>query len=466
MQSVSVDAQRTINLYRELVESGAGRADSVLYGTPGLAVFATLDEHPIHGLFAQGGRVFVVAGTGFYELTTAGHAISYGEVKANAQPATMCSNGSAGGQVFITSGGHGYTFDLDTNTLTEITDDGFPLGVVMGGFRDGYFMALGPNGVQVSTLEDGTTWDASDIGQRSQRSDGIDSMLLSHTELWFWGPQSAEVWYNNGAAGFPFAPIPNAVLEVGIAAPFSAAIFDQSPCWLAQDARGGYTVRRADGFNPSRISTHAMEAALAQYSTVSDAVAWVYQEQGHEFYVLTFPTANATWVCDAAAKYEWHERAYLNPTTGAMEAHRGICHCYAFGMHLVGDRANGNIYRQAIGLYDDAGDPLRSVRRAPHISADGETLFHDAFELFTEPGVGTVTGQGVAPRAMLRWSDDGGHTWGNEVTRPLGPLGAYTQRAVWNRLGRARDRVYEVAISDPIKRVLISANVEVTRGSH
>lgn len=466
-QSVSVDAQRSINLYPEIVESGSGRSQTVLYGTPGLEVFCTLPEGPVRSLFEQNGLVTVVAGSGFYELTGAGFAVHIGDVHSDGHPATQCSNGKAGGQRFITSGGHGYIYDLDDRTLTEITDDGFPLGVVMGGFRDGYFMALGPNGVQISTLEDGSTWDASDIGQRSQRSDGIDAMLLSHTEQWFWGPQSAEVWYDNGAAGFPFAPIPNAVLEVGIAAPASAALFDQAPAWLSQDARGGVTVRRADGFNPSRISTHAIEAAWAQYPTVSDAVAYVYQEQGHEFYVLNFPTAKATWVCDAATKYTWHERAYLNPSTGVMEAHRGICHCYAFGKHLIGDRANGKVYRQALGLYDDAGDPMRSERRAPHVSVPGKTVFYNRLELITEPGVGTVTGQGVAPVAMLRWSNDAGKTFGNEVTAPLGPLGDYGYGVAWERLGRSRSsRVFSVAITDPVKRVLIDADLDVTVGTH
>jgi hypothetical protein len=55
---------------------------------------------------------------------------------------------------------------------------------------------------------------------------------------------------------------------------------------------------------------------------------------------------------------------------------------------------------------------------------------------------------------MLRWSDDGGHTWGNEHWSSMGKIGAYYQRVFWRRLGmtlKLRDRVYEISGTDPVK---------------
>jgi hypothetical protein len=60
---------------------------------------------------------------------------------------------------------------------------------------------------------------------------------------------------------------------------------------------------------------------------------------------------------------------------------------------------------------------------------------------------------------MLRWSNNGGFSWSNEHWQTIGAAGAYTNRAKWNRLGNARDRVYEVNFSDPVPRDIIGATL-------
>jgi hypothetical protein len=67
-------------------------------------------------------------------------------------------------------------------------------------------------------------------------------------------------------------------------------------------------VYRANGYTAQRISTHAVEWQIQQYGNLSDAIAYTYQQDGHSFYVLIFPSANTTWVFDVATSL-WHERA-------------------------------------------------------------------------------------------------------------------------------------------------------------
>jgi hypothetical protein len=73
---------------------------------------------------------------------------------------------------------------------------------------------------------------------------------------------------------------------------------------------------------------------------------------------------------------------------------------------------------------------------------------------------------GYDPQAMLRWSNDGGSTWSNEHWTSIGRIGRYTNRAIWRRLGFARDRIFEVSISAPIKAVIISANLKSSVGEN
>jgi hypothetical protein len=63
---------------------------------------------------------------------------------------------------------------------------------------------------------------------------------------------------------------------------------------------------------------------------------------------------------------------------------------------------------------------------------------------------------------MLRWSDDGGHTWSREHWSSLGAIGQYNRRVFWRRLGmtqKLRDRVYEVSGSDPVKVTIMGAEL-------
>ena len=63
---------------------------------------------------------------------------------------------------------------------------------------------------------------------------------------------------------------------------------------------------------------------------------------------------------------------------------------------------------------------------------------------------------------LLRWSDDGGHTWSNEHSKSLGRIGETGQRVIWRRLGmttKLRDRVYEISGTDPTKIVIMGAEL-------
>jgi hypothetical protein len=106
---------------------------------------------------------------------------------------------------------------------------------------------------------------------------------------------------------------------------------------------------------------------------------------------------------------------------------------------------------------------VRRLRRAPHLSVENIDLFHSAFELDLEPGMGLKTGQGSNPQLIMRMSRTGGKTWGNERWVTAGPQGKYTTRARWLSNGRGRDIVYEVVCSDPVKIVLLDAYLMIVK---
>ena len=74
-----------------------------------------------------------------------------------------------------------------------------------------------------------------------------------------------------------------------------------------------------------------------------------------------------------------------------------------------------------------------------------------------ETGVGLP---GTDPQVLLRWSDDGGHTWTDYAAASIGRVGEYGTRAIWHRLGASRDRVYEVKIVEPVRVTILGADLD------
>jgi hypothetical protein len=347
----------------------------------------------------------------------------------------------------------------------------------------------------VTAILDGTSIDPLEFASTEGSPDGLVAVISNFREVWAFGTNSIEVWSDTGALDFPLERIPGAFNELGCAAPYSIAKMDNSLFWLGRDRRGQGIVYRANGYAGQRVSTHAVEWQIQQYADLSDAIGYTYQQEGHSFYVLIFPTANTTWVYDASTQ-AWHERAgWVN---GSFTRHRSNCQMAFNNKVVVGDFENGNIYSFDLEDYSDNGQIqkwLRSWRALPTGENNLKRTAQHSLQLDIESGVGlngsmivetiylqtedgdylitengnylisddaTQITQGSDPEVMLRWSDDGGHTYSNEHWAKIGKIGEYYKRVFWRRLGmtlKLRDRVYELSGTDPVKITIMGAEL-------
>lgn len=457
-RSVNAADSRMVNLFPEIVPEG-GKESAFLQRAPGLRLLATIGSGPIRGLWEVKGYGYVVSGTSFYQIDSNYSAILIGSVLGTG-PVSMADNGT---QIFIACNGPGYIYNIQTNVFQQITDPDFP-GAVTVGYLDGYFVFIEPNSqkVWVTQLLEGTSIDPLDFASAEGSPDNLVSSIVDHREVWLFGTNSVEVWYDAGNPDFPLTRLQGAFNEIGCAATYSVAKLDNGLFWLGSDTRGNGIVYRANGYTGQRISTHAVEWHIQQYAQISDAVAYTYQQDGHAFYVLTFPSANVTWVYDVSTQ-TWHERAGFND--GAFTRHRGNCQMNFNGEIVIGDYENGKIYAFDLDVFDDAGVTskwLRSWRALPTSQNNLKRTAHHSLQLDCETGVGLQNGQGSDPQVMLRWSDDGGHTWKGDRWVSMGKIGKYGRRAIWRRLGmttKIRDRVYEVSGTDPVKVMIMGAEL-------
>jgi hypothetical protein len=467
-QSYMQDSERLINWYPESSGSPTAPAPSALLPCPGFQTVATVSQAPIRGMFFQRNRAFFVAGFAFYELfynvgTNVWTTTQRGTVAADSNPVTIHANGDAGDQLWITSGGVGYIYDLIGNTLTVAG----PAGTVvsMGDFLSARFLSLDSTtgAFYASDRYNGLVWNPLFVAQ-SESGDPWRTLVVTPDNLIrLFGETTGEVWADQGAFPFPFSQVQEGSSPYGIVSPFAFSV-DQAVTLVAQNKQGRGLVVRMNGYAPQRVSTHAIETAIQGFTPLNDTISFPYQEFGHSFTILTFPTAQKTFVIDETTGL-WGERAYWNGTTGEFLAYRPGCQMEAFNKIIVGDRLTGSIYEMSSLFQSDVdGAVIRRMRQPPRFSVNQRRITINSLEVICDKGQGLVTGQGSNPVLMLDTSRNGGKTFGNERWVGEGAIGAFDTRVRWTRLGQSRNFVPRFTATDPVPHRLVDCLISFTVG--
>lgn len=459
-QSVNINPQRTINFY-PVLDMQEGKHTRALIGTPGLTLmwdFALNAE--IRNMFAIGDNLYIVVGNTLYKYNVqSGMTAIGGTLSTSAGHVWMAHDGTY--LMIVDPGIDGYTQTGDGD-LTVIADTDFPTPSSLT-WQDGYFIVSksGSGRFYISASYDPLSWSATDYATAEADPDNLKAVISNNLALWLFGDKTIEIWYNSGASAFPIERISGAFITTGLAASGSLAGILGNLFWL-NDRR---EVIKSTGFSVNAVSTDQIAYHFDRLTTVSDAIGFCYTQDGHTFYMLTFPTENETWVYDATINI-WHERqSWPVLRDGSQSRHRANCYSYFAGLHLLGDYTNGKIYKFDPDVFTDDGETIRRSRTTQIIHEDRKNLFFNKVEIEFEAGTGLITGQGSDPQAMLRISDDSGHTWGNEHWRGIGEIGKYGKRAVWRRLGRSRNRTFEISISDPVKSIILGAYADMEIGN-
>jgi hypothetical protein len=462
--SNAVADEECINFFAETLETAGAQTQRSYFGTPGLKVFTAFPDGPERGSFNTGTTLYAVAADQLYSVASDGTQTVIGTIENDGLAVSIAVSNI---QLFIVGGGKAYCYTFSTGVLVEVTSllAGTP---IQADYSDGYFIVIfqNSNKFQMSAILDGTTWPGIQVNAVSVFPENIVSIIVSHRELWVFGSQHAQPYQDTGSLEV-FDVIPGALIDTGSAATFGPALVDNTVFWISEDQRGGRQAWRANGYTPSRISTHAVETALSSYPDISGLVSYAHQYDGHLFWMLYIPGTDCSWVYDVAEKL-WHKRAEWNSVSGTYGPHRSWNHVYAFGKHLVGDWGSGNLYEMSLNYWDENGAAIRRLRRSPTLGNEMEWVYQSELTVDFATGVGPqpplVDGEGNPrpPQAMLRWSDNRGSTWSNEHIASLGFAGEYNTRVIWRRLGRSRYRVYELSVSDPVPIAIVDAYLKAS----
>lgn len=527
-RSAIASAQRCFNLYGEKQQEGApfpilwllraGLTPLIQgYVGPGRCAYV-----------ATNGLLFEVIGPNVYYTNSMWNRTLLGTIPNGTTPVVMSDNGLA---ILIVDGSsNGWCIDMSQPpSPAAFAPVSGQLGAFVGGTRvddvDTFFVlnVPGTNEWYLSLSEvdfanlTGTVspdmtaaaFDPLDIAAKTGNPDPIQAVIVMHREAWLIGTETTEVWYDAGNADFAFGELPGVFIEHGCVAPYSICKQDLSVYWLSSDRQGNTIVLTGNQYAARRISTHAIEQQIQQYAVVSDAIGLTFQQLGHVFYMLTFPTADATWVYDVSQDL-WYQWGWTD-TNGLEHRHRATNAANAYGVNVCQDWQTGALYKFDLDNYTDAGMPLAWRRGFQIIQNENKRVSYSRFILdidvgeiasfssstlgtssnWTYPGavspywldsagveildssgnpifLGYSLGTGspaypvpLDPQVSLRYSDDRGKNWSNPRTRGIGSTGQYGRSVLWTRLGLGRDRVFEVFGDAPCFTALNGGYVEL-----
>lgn len=470
-RSIIASAQRSINYYPEVLPRYMQQhVPMIHYQRPGLVPVAQIGSGPIRGLFQlSNGDGYCVSGSQLFKVGKDWSALRLGDLaRGHESPVSMVDNGMD--WMLVDGSGLGWTGTLGQTNFGLIND---ATGTFQGADRvdyiDTYILFNVPNSVFFgSTYSNQIQFDGSWVAGKTGWPDNLMTIYVNRHEIILLGRLKGEVWYDAGNPTFPFAALPGAYIEHGIAAKYSIAHYDIETFWLGRDLQGHGVVFRFRGYLTDRISNHALEYAIREMAKgpgIDDAIGFTYQLDGHPFYMLTFPKGDQTWVYDAVIgdpQLAWHQEAHTD-IHGELHRHRARCHAVINDTNCVGDHTNGIVYKLDLDAYTDTVDgvetPLTCIRTFPHIGQarlagsgqmvqlDGRRVQFARFVADLECGLGPSSLDGLPAQVSLRWSDDRGRTWGSEVLQSAGQPGEYLTSPQWLGLGMARDRVFEISHS-------------------
>lgn len=455
-RSSNDNVQLTENLYPEI--DHIGKNVLKLYRTPGLKALFQAGNGGIrsNGVVFKGDAYFVSQNK-LLKISTAYDVTEVGTLNTTGGRVSIAFGRT---YIAIVDGVNGYTWD--GATFAQITDVDFPNGATHITYLDGFFIAnlAGSDAFYTSSSEDPTSWDALDFASAEKYPDDLVTIFATEDLLWMIGEYSAEAWYNSGGQDFPFSRVQAGVNNWGILAPYSIAQGTDTLFWLAKNDEGENVVVQAMGSSVQVISPPWLIYQISQLSETSDAIAFFYQQAGHPFYVLTFPTAKKTWVYDVSTQL-WHTRSSWNKGRW-----RPSGYVFFNNKHIVGDFEGNQFYELDLDTYTDGSDPIKWTRRTTPVHKNYQELTFWELTVDIEGGRGLLSGQGSDPQVMLRYSDDGGHQWSDELLASTGQRGEYRVKARWEQLGASYERVFELSGTDPVPITILGAYARIEVAEH
>lgn len=454
-RSRPLSSQVTQNWYQQFNE--AGKDKYVLLPFPGLKLLGNASGAD-RGFHRMAEILYQVKGASLYEINRFGDHTLRGTIPG-AGRAIIADDGI---NMFIVTDLKVWKYSTDTNLVTEVTDVNIT-GAKSVDFFNNQFIYTFDKFSTVSNVGDGSTASGLNIVGEETLPDALVRDYVYDEVIYRMGVRSIIGWYNSGVGSPPIEKLQGRVFTIGLAAINSVAETDQAFYWLGDD----FSIYRASSGREEKISTDAISNEIAKYSSVDDAIGNTFTFEGQNFYQITFPAGNKTFVINEGLGVNgWFELSSGVNTPNKSSKYQGSSFISAYGKNFVSDTGNGNVYDLDFYTYKNNDLPLQRIRVTQSvngglINAKGKRIQMSALKIIMETGTGLISGQGDNPRIMVEYSDDGGNTWAAGSWPSVGRLGEFTLQVEWYNLDSFYDRIFRVSTTDPVNYSIYSATIDL-----
>jgi len=446
-RSLPVSSQVTRNFYIEVNEMGGEHISFQPF--PGLKPFSTgLGAN--RGMGRLDGVLYTISGNNLFSVSSTGVQTLIGTISGGDR---CILEEDQVGNLVITNG-ISKPFSYDGTTLTQGTDADLPNASTVT-YINRRVVYDGNNGdVVFADLSDPLVVKSANVIIAEAKPDGTKAVFAHKEQVYIFGDESIQPMYNSGVGNPPYSFILNAVQEIGLDAIHSISSNIRFIYYLGSDL----VPYRISGLDSQAIGNPAIGQAIRKYAKTEDAFGICFTIDNLNFYLLSFPTANETWLFNEQSSL-WTNLAFgVNGDQHLISDYENI-----YGKHLVADRRNGNIYELDFDTFTDNGDTIQHQRDTVAINGRtfgraGAKVFMDRLELVIETGTSLVTAES---QIIMQYSDDNGRSFSSERWLPIGQQGEFRHKLEWFGLGWFYTRIFRFIMSDDIKWVLISAHGDV-----
>jgi len=468
-KSLNVTANSRVNIYYDIQPAPGDKTQIAAYGMPGLDYAFTLPDpgSPVQCMHSSPYLgVFVLQNYKLYQLTSSGYTAIGSVMVYDPTAYVRFAMTSGGDQLLIAVPGYTYCYDQSAGTLTAVTDLPTAISVT---FQDGYFIAIQniyDNGkFYISSLYDATTWDALDYGVAEFSPDNLYACVSKNSVLYLLGSTTYEVWQNVGDLNFPFQRITGATKELGLYALGSISSIGSDFIAMFINPQGDIGFYKVSGYEAQNITPPDLSYKLRNADSVFGCTACSYSCSGHDFYEASFN--GESWVYDSltgmwsqvkSGNDDRHLAMYAGMVSGVpfLDPYVGV---YANNAYtLVASYKDGRIFVLNEESYEDDGETNYRELIGNHIFLPDRGTFRIvSISLDMEAGSVPI-GESMTVRLAL--SRNGGHTFDEEYSDSCS-TGEYTRFFQFNRLGRGRDVVPKIRMTEPVKFVLLGAVADI-----
>lgn len=502
-RALAASAQSCINLFPEQnPEDISPTSPFTHYPRPGLIQLGNVPTQGRgRGVFrVSNGDLYGIVGPNVYYIDPNWNYNLLGSIQNQFTPVSMADNGQSNGNeiVLVDNSPLGYQINMTSRQMTQIVDTtGLFTGATFVNFFDTFFTfnQIGTNNWYCS-LSEQVAFNALDQASKGTFGDPIQGLVVCQRTQWLIGAMTSEPWFDAGDPIFPFEEVFGQLVPHGTIAPYSICTTDVNAFYLSQDKDGRAIFIQIQGYRGDRVSTYALEDEWITYPRLTDAISYTYQQGGHTFVVIHFPSANKSWAYDLSTK-QWHQRVWIDQN-GTFNRERVAFHAFAYNTNVGMDWETGQIYALDQNTFTDVGQPIAFVRSFPHVVdelleltitdfvVDMQTgtlsgssdqalqaaggAWSSGFSSGFGPGSGGTSGPSISFTPALNWSvtttgpvtppvflegpviamrvsKDGGNTFGNYRKKTLISAGHYRTMLRWRGLGMGRDYVFEISWS-------------------